>query len=401
MRLVKGYLIVQWSRFTWNKVRKNKMLKYNFQKRIEYVKNRKIYIWGCGEIGQYVYELVDNEKILGFIDNDVDKQGKVLFDKKIFGIDDIKDCSDILFVIGVSDSYYRDVKQQLEKTIGVVEEQVIYYLDYLPVYEYYVRDTLFFNLFSVSVTQKCSLNCKNCSIMTPYLKNKKHYPIERLKEDLSLFFDKFDLLGNMSIVGGEPFLYPDFVEYLDFVGRYRDRIIRKPQIVTNGTIIPGDEVLKKIREYNFEVSISDYRKGIPVLAKKIESLIEKLEKYDIKYFVNTVDQWVDFGYTTVNRSDASEDDLTSFYNECEMPCKLLRDKCLYQCANAQFAVDAGLIKEDLDNNLYLEKIVDEDARKKAVLFDLRFQKKGYLTLCRHCNGYVFMNKHYIDVAEQI
>ena len=377
------------------------MLKYDLQTRIEQIKNRKIYIFGCGEIGQYVYGLINCERVIGFIDNNKEKQGTLLFDKIIYGIQDITDFSDVLFVIGVSDSFYRDIKQQLNDTEGIIDEQIIYYLDYLPIYKYYVESTLFFNQFSVSITQKCSLNCKDCSIMTPYLKSKQHYPIEHLKADLHLFFEKYDILGKLGIVGGEPFLYPDLVEYIEFIGNYRDRIIRNPQIVTNGTVIPSDKVFEIIKEYDLEISISDYRKGIPTLTEKIEKLTEKLEKYKIKYFVNAVEQWVDFGYTTVDRSNVSEESLIAFYNDCEMPCRLLRDKCLYQCANAQFAVDAGIIEEDLDNNLYLEQVVDDNSREKAVLFDLRYQKKGYLTLCKHCNGYIITNKHYINVAEQI
>lgn len=377
------------------------MLKYNYDERVEQIKLRKIYIFGCGELGQYVYKLTGESRVLGFIDNDVNKQRKIICGKKVYSLDEITDFSNSMIVIAVAENYYKQIKKQLHYYVNILEKQIVSYYDYLPVYEYYIEGKMFFNVVAVSVTQKCSLNCKYCSIMTPYLKEKKHASINQLKEDLDIFFNKYDLLGKMGIVGGEPFLYPELLEYISYIGKYRSRMIRKPQIVTNGTIVPNDQILKALSENDLEVSISDYRKGIPSLGEKIEKLIQKLQEYKIDYFINTVDNWMDFGYTTVDKSDLSEKLLSEFYNSCEMPCRLLRDKCLYQCANAQFAVDAGIIDEDIDNKLSLEKINDEDARKRAILFDLRYQEKGFLTLCKHCNGYIMINDHYIDVAEQV
>lgn len=72
--------------------------------------------------------------------------------------------------------------------------------------------------------------------------------------------------------GGEPFLYkqtPDIVEYIS--SRYSDKI-GTFRMVTNGTIVPSDEVLERIARCKIEIKIDDYRDQVPRFNDKFELL---------------------------------------------------------------------------------------------------------------------------------
>lgn len=371
---------------------------HEFEYLREYIMRNKIYIFGAGEYGAYFYKNINPEQVIGFIDNSKEKQEEGYLGKSVFALEKVSKEFDSLFVIATSDIYFHEIRSQLLAQ-GFNEAHIISYKLYLHLFYYYVKNELIIHQVSVSVTQKCTLNCKNCSIMTTYLPEKKDYMLESLKQDLDVFFALVDYVGKFGIVGGEPFLYPDLAEYLKYIAKYQDRIIYKAEIVTNGTIVPSEEVLRLCKQYNIEISISDYTVTLPRLENNINRLIEELEKYEIPYILNKADTWVDFGYNYVNKADVSEELMTRFFDLCHTPCRLLRDGKLYYCGNSTFAIDANLNSFDEDNELDLDKLSQED-KMAAIEFDEGYNYRGYLNMCRHCNGMETMNKHYIEVAVQ-
>lgn len=359
---------------------------------------KRIYIFGAGEYGAYLYKNIASEKVVGFIDNSVQKQKQGYLGQKVFSLDEIsKPGSETLIVIAVSGTSFGDIKGQLISH-GVEMANIVSYELYMHLYFYYTRNSLLIHQVSVSITQKCTLNCKDCSIMTTYLSEKKNYTLETLKKDVDLFFSHVDYLGIFGIVGGEPFLYPELGEYLIYLSQYQDRILRKIQIVTNGTIIPSDDLLELCRQYGIEISISDYSRTLPHLENRINKLIENLKQHQILYLVNKADYWIDFGYNYVNNTETDEA-MIRFFDQCHMTCRLLKDGKLYYCANSTFAIDAGLNYNDKENELELSQI-NEENKMEAVEFDEGYSCRGYLNMCRHCNGFLGLNQHYIKVAEQ-
>lgn len=375
---------------------------HEFEHLCSAVKDDNIYIFGAGEYGAYLYKHINTEKVLGFVDNSKQKQREGYLGQKVLMPAKVcQENKENLFVIAVSvcSKAFKDIQEQLID-FGIKESRIISYELYLHLYFYYIKKAILIHHVNVSLTQKCTLNCKDCSIMTTYLPEKVNYKLESLKRDVDVFFQHVNYVGKFGIIGGEPFLYPNIEEYLIHLAQFRHRIIYMVEIVTNGTIIPADNVLRLCKKYNIIISISDYTITLPHLKEKIEKLVNKLQEYQISYVINSAEKWMDFGYDYVNKIEASDKSMIDFFDSCHMTCRLLRNEKLYYCANSAFAIDAGLNLRDLDNELELQMISDEN-RMEALEFDEGYSQRGYLNMCRHCNGTESLNDHFIEVARQI
>ena len=77
---------------------------------------KKIYIFGAGSLGKYVYELMKEDGIFGFIDNSEEKQKQGFMGKKVFALNEVLEKKEEIFVIiAVAERHYREVYQQLCK----------------------------------------------------------------------------------------------------------------------------------------------------------------------------------------------------------------------------------------------------------------------------------------------
>ena len=146
---------------------------------------------------------------------------------------------------------------------------------------------------AISVGQACSLKCKDCANFSPYAqKQNLRYDIEKIKDDISntlLYFSNIDVIH---IQGGEPFVYSQLVDLIDYIIQNYRHIFQKIQIATNGTIIPSCYVLDYISTHKdiIEIRISNY----PQI--KTDIFIETLEKWNIKYriydFAGRNGEWI-------------------------------------------------------------------------------------------------------------
>ena len=56
------------------------------------------------------------------------------------------------------------------------------------------------------------------------------------------------------------------------------------------------------------------------------------------------------------------------------------------------------MQEDIENELDLSQINNP---LDIIKFDQGYNARGYLNLCRQCNGYITINKNEVPIAEQI
>ena len=77
----------------------------------------------------------------------------------------------------------------------------------------------------VEVTDECDLFCPGC--YRHHLEG--HRPLAEVKKDI-LTVQKFTNCDRMAIAGGEPLLYPQLVEVIEFIARHN----MKPLLLTNG-----------------------------------------------------------------------------------------------------------------------------------------------------------------------
>ena len=112
------------------------------------------------------------------------------------------------------------------------------------------------------------------------------------------------------------------IRYLD--ERYGDRIY-KIRTVTNGTIVPRDEFLERLKGLRFEVTVDDYREAVPQYAGTVLKLMDKLDEYGIQHYRNYTDQWIDLAPMKTDHSAWTEEQLMHHFDDCCQSWQELRD----------------------------------------------------------------------------
>jgi hypothetical protein len=171
--------------------------------------------------------------------------------------------------------------------------------------------------------------------------------------------------------------------------------------VTNGTVVPKDEVLEKLSKCNMEITVDDYRDAVPQFDEHFDQLIKKFDEYDIKYYINKVDSWIDLAPERTDYSAWTEMQLEQHRSDCSQSWQELRDGKLYSCNYAAYATVAGIAgNQDLEET-YSLKDFTPDKKKELVEFRLGYTEKGYTNFCKKCRGFTAENSDKIKPAMQM
>ena len=122
----------------------------------------------------------------------------------------------------------------------------------------------------MSIDNICNLQCKMCdSKFSSKLQLRDKFLGQQIHKKLEPSFTKFDNLNltklkSVKILGGEPFMTPNFIKFIDYlISRSNvENIIL--DIVTNGTKIPNNEIIKKLNKFkrlDIHVSLDSYDKS--------------------------------------------------------------------------------------------------------------------------------------------
>lgn len=270
---------------------------------------------------------------------------------------------------------------------------------YLSVFAVYVADKVYFPSSCFICTTLCTLNCQYCLTFTPYDKNKRHANIEDLKKDVDLFFSCIDRIGLFHVSGGEPLLYPHFNELMTYIGESYRNQIEEFGMVTNVTIVPTDELCDTFKKYNVMVLVDDYTQSIPRLRKSLDEAVEKLKSYSVSVKVIVATDFIELFPPKQTMLDASDDVMRKKWHDCNQIFAELKNGKLYNCNWAEFAMQAGLFEETIDDYYDLREF-DNSKKKELVEYRLRYCNKGYIDFCRYCNGNQNINVHKSKAAIQ-
>ncbi len=362
----------------------------------------KFYLFGAGDYGRQFLQIFGDEiKIEGFIDNDPLKQGTMIYDKPCFSLDEVRLSDDEGIIVTMSQIARVRPVEQLKKCGYVKDEDFFIIEEFLSVYHVYKKDMVYFSSISFLPSTACNLNCRNCLNFNPFAKQFFVREWEELIKDVDLFFTCVDRIMLFHISGGEPMIYKhtaDLAMYID--QNYGDRIDTL-RMVTNGTIVPNDEVLRKLSQCRIEITVDDYREAVPQFSKQFDQLINKLNQYQIKYYINKADSWIDLAPEKTDYSNWPEKQLEAHRESCEQSWQELRDGKLYSCNYAAYATVAGIAGEqDLEEVYDLTGFVPEK-KKELVEFRLGYTTKGYTNFCKKCRGFTPENSEKVEPAGQI
>lgn len=371
-----------------------------------FIENPDLYIYGAGDYGTKVYKLLHWLGVeISFIDGNRKKQIEGFLGQKVYSPIELRDTlkgKNIVIAAGTK------IAQEMEKILlEYGYKRNVDFWDYsffcqeiLPVYMIYVKKKCYMNSVGFLSTTVCNLNCDGCLNFTAYNKNMKHEDLEMLKKTLDEYFKVVDYVNLFSYTGGEPLLYPNLDEMIEYIGsNYRDKI-HTFLMSTNCTIVPMDSTCELFKKYNFKVCIDNYSEYVEK-AKTILPLIEgKLQKYEIEYYVASGDvaYWIDLAPDKTDNSSLTDEQLIEYHTKCACPYHEIRDGKIYACNYASFAMKAGLVEENRNDWLSLKEIID---KKILCEFALGYTEKGYVDFCKKCAGFLPINPYKKPVGKQV
>lgn len=364
-------------------------------------KCNRFYLFGAGDYGhQFLHMFRDEIQIAGFIDNSEKKQGQIIEGIKCCSLSDITLVENEAIILTMSQIARVKPVEQLE--MAGYRRNVDFFLieEFISVYNVYKYDKVFFSSISFLPSTICNLNCKHCLNFNPYAKQFYVREWEQLVKDVDLFFTCVDYIMLFHVSGGEPMLYKHTADLIEYIDTNYGHKIGTLRTVTNGTVVPKTEVLEKLSKCNVEITVDDYREAVPRFNSRFDQLIEKLEEYHIKYYINKADSWIDLAPDTTDYSRLSEEQLIRHRDSCSQSWEELRDGKIYSCNYAAYATVAGIAGEqDLEETYNLENFTSEK-KKELIEFRLGYTEKGYTNFCKKCRGFTPENSIEVEVALQ-
>ncbi len=291
-------------------------------------------------------------------------------------------------VVFTSGNRYNSIAAELE-AFGYAEYRD--FCDFMTFFDDYfwnLKKENFIGRIALNITTLCTLNCRHCTMHTPYNKFKKNFSLENICRDVDLLFHMVDYVGNLLILGGEPFVHPALSEILEYIGKKYKDVIGTVQLITNGTVRVSEDLLQIIKKYDMEIRISDYTKHVPY-ADKLRQFYSDIQRYQINFASYSHDKWLNMGFPEeeVNMGNTLEE-LQKHMKNCSPNCQNINGGRLYYCAQGWSAYQAKLFPLKDSDFLDLEEIKnDEDRKEKFRRFYFGEQKDWYFSFCKVCRGW--------------
>lgn len=375
---------------------------------------KQVFIYGAGDIGIEIFNLLKKldkwiEWDIYLVDRNENKQkagykgNTVLSPEQFFDMCKPLNEEEYFVIIAVSDNWYEDVYKNIKKNLSedlMCFKGSYFLFKYLSIYFIYIHNIVFFYSESMLVSSVCNLNCRDCLNFNPYIKEHYNPTLEELKLDIDIFFNAVDLIGRFQITGGEPLLSKNLMPVLEHVSRnYSDKIISF-ELVTNGTIMPSDELCMFLSQNNIYVYLDDYRSAVPEKEERYYAVYGKLKKFKVNFHDNYADKWMRMYIPQREVKHLSEDDKIKKFKKCSAPYSTLQNKKISSCNYNMYADRAGLCKAD-ESDYYDLSDYDKTKQKELVEFRIGCVKKGYNEFCEKCLGWGQANDNWCEPAIQM
>lgn len=222
------------------------------------------------------------------------------------------------------------------------------------------------------VTTKCTLRCKNCIGMIPFI-DAKDADKQQVTEDIENVLRGIDECVVAEIGGGEPLLYPDLAEILThLINSEKITYIRIP---TNGTVLPSKDVTKLLKHHKVSLYISNYG-----FEKYTNRFLDFVKENSIRYLFCEEMKWIDAGGASCREKPLLQKIVE--YSRCSAGklCKTVYQGRIYHCArNARIMM---VNRETQDDSMVLDKsLSDIRIREELLEFFLVKSSAG----CDYCD----------------
>ena len=233
-----------------------------------------------------------------------------------------------------------------------------------------------------NITTKCSLRCKHCSNFIPRINPEEHclISIEEFKTQVDNLLKAVHKVKNLLLIGGEPLLVKNIAEYLEYAASKNK--IERVWIVTNGTILMNEDLIKTAVKYRNKVTIwlSNYSKNEDLKNKlKHEEFLKQIRENNLDYdYV----QDLTWGYTSEMKKNKLREESESYFEECGINCVAVFGGKIYVCPRAGVFVLKGIYTPQIDEVIDLN-IENKPGQLKKKLKD--FYSREAFSACNYCS----------------
>ncbi len=356
--------------------------------------DKNIWIYGFGSAGKWASDNI-NANIKGFIDSGSAKhklkyknlnvispnEAKSLVQKDDIILITVLDIQD---VIPVLNEKLKDIKwiaigeelndqKPINNMTGDTDDFVEYTLKAVELCHknYLNNNKKFLHSVDIVISEKCSLNCKDCSNLMQYYKNAQNINYEMIKEDFEKLSKKMDHIFEVRLIGGEPFMNKDIYRIIDYFIDHKK--ITNLVVYTNATIPLKAELMKKFSTPKLVFSITDYGN----LSKNTQKVIDVLKIENIPYRSMPPNNWTDSA--VIKDQKRTEEGMIDIFKRCcgKNLFTIMYGK-LYRCPFVSNAERLHAIPFDKKNGVSLDASLDE-------IINYTNEIK-YIPACNFCNG---------------
>ena len=361
---------------------------------------KSVIAYGFGQVGKRYIELFQKHFQVKYI---VDNNSAVdsWRDIPIIPVRDmIALRNDEKVVIFASRTAYYSIKKSLEQYGLREQKDFCKFDDFITNWYWQFENKNVLREVHTSINTNCTFKCKKCNMFMPHYKCHYQYGLKELKKDFELFFSRIDYVYVFSLLGGEPFLNKELGDIIEELKQCYGTKIGRIEIITNGSLLPNEDVVKILKACNVTLRISDYSLQIPY-KERLKELCGLLEQEDIEYSVESSLKWTDFMFPDKQCDKMA--DVRKHMLCCSPEFHGLNDGKFYYCHVAWSAEKAELLS--LKDTDYIELISinnddKEDCRKIVEHADGKIDG-GYVSLCEFCMGCGEDNRNFIPVGEQV
>jgi organic radical activating enzyme len=369
-------------------------------------------LYGYGNIGKY---LVPKLHKIGLsvnciLDRNPDKMGKSIDGIKIISPDEYNDTDGVIVICSVP--YFFEIEEYLIKRSFDKILPYFFYdfgkevnysnndafnlygaisIDY-EILKRNVSEKLWIKSVDISITEVCTLKCKDCSNLMQYFKNPKHADFNQLTIALDKLMDSVDYCSEIRILGGEPFANKELIKYLEHVKNYNK--YNWVMIYTNATILPNNDLLKLLKNQKVLVQISNYGNK----KQKCLEMSNLLNNVGIYNFVAEWTLWQDCSGLSYHKR-TNEEKKQIFKYCCVKETWSIADGMLFRCP---FAANAFKLKAIPHTYTECIDLCATRKRPEAISEEIKIMSLlPYLKVCDYCGGRNFNVIANIPAAIQI
>lgn len=249
----------------------------------------------------------------------------------------------------------------------------------------YAENLTFFHI-GLSVTQICTMNCKDCCAFIPYIEKKKHFHKDVIFNSMKYFLNNIDGVYSIGLVGGEALLHPDIIELCEALSDYKN--VLSIRIATNGRKLPSLDY-KKLGTLGVIIDLRDYG----IMSTEKNKFIKVFEDNNIGYdIVTESNDW--YAIKPYTKYKKLSNPSISHISECYFGnCNTIVDNQFFKCAVAAMNQFVGK-----DSPVFEYDYVYLSQKNKNIRHQLmELKQRTRLDACSYCS---FSKEKRVPIAIQ-